>query len=77
MKDVTIKQYADLVKFAELKLKEDWVMAADPFKVIGVARDLGLDSLVQEFKDRLEQEQEIQDEIKAYHNPYLSTLGNH
>lgn len=77
MKDVTIKQYSDMVNFCKLKLKEDFAMKADPFKVIGVAEDLCLFDLAAEFRQQLKDDKETQADIRAYHEPTLKTMFNH
>ena len=63
--------------FAKLKLKEDWGMGADPLKLIGLADELELDDLADEFKEQLKEEKEGQKEIQAYHEPTLKTFSNH
>lgn len=76
-KEQTIKQYSDMVKFCEATLREHFAMKADPTKVIGLAKELGLHDLADEFKQQLKDDAETLADIRAYREPTLKTLGNH
>lgn len=77
MKDQTLNEYGKMIKFCEATLKEHFVMKADPIKVIGLAKEIGLHDLASEFEQQLKDEDELQADIRAYHEPALKTLGNH
>lgn len=77
MKDQTINEYGNMIKFCEATLKEHFVMKADPLKVIGLAKELGLHDLADEFEQQLKDEDELQADIRAYHEPTLKTFSNH
>ena len=49
MKDQTINEYSKMIKFCEATLKEHFVMKADPIKVIGLAKEIGMHDLADEF----------------------------
>jgi hypothetical protein len=63
--------------FAKLKLKEDWGMGADPIKLIGLAEEIGMQDLADEFKEQLKEDKEHQASIKEYFEPTLKTFSNH
>ena len=77
MKDQTINEYGKMIKFCEATLKEHFVMKADPLKVIGLAKEIGLHDLADEFEQQLKDEDELQADIRAYHEPTLKTFSNH
>jgi hypothetical protein len=77
MKDQTIKQYANMIDYCETTLREHWVMGADPAKLIGLAEEIGMQDLADEFKEQLKEDKEHQASIKEYHEPTLKTFSNH
>jgi ferritin-like metal-binding protein YciE len=77
MKDQTIKQYANMVDFCETTIREHWGMGADPAKLIGLAEEIGMQDLADEFRQQLKEEKEEQKDIQAYHEPTLKTFSNH
>jgi hypothetical protein len=77
MKNQTIKQYANMVDFCETTLREHWGMGADPLKLIGLAEEIGMEDLADEFRQQLKEEKEYQKDIQAYHEPTLKTFSNH
>ena len=77
MKDQTINEYGNMIKFCEATLREHFVMKADPLKVIGLAKEIGLHDLADEFEQQLKDEDELQADIRAYHEPTLKTFSNH
>ena len=77
MKNQTINEYGNMIKFCEATLKEHFVMKADPIKVIGLAKEIGLHDLADEFEQQLKDEDELQADIRFYHEPALKTIGNH
>ena len=77
MKDQTINEYGNMIKFCEATLREHFVMKADPIKVIGLAEEMGLHDLVDEFNQQLKDDAETLSDIRAYHSPYLKTIFNH
>lgn len=77
MKDQTLNEYSKMIKFCEATLKEHFVMKADPIKVIGLAKEIGLHDLADEFEQQLKDEDELQADIRAYHEPTLKTFSNH
>ena len=77
MKDQTLNEYGNMIKFCEATLKEHFVMKADPLKVIGLAKEIGLHDLADEFEQQLKDDAETLSDIRAYHEPTLKTIGNH
>ena len=77
MKNQTIKQYANMVDYCETTLREHWGMGADPLKLIGLADEIGMEDLDDEFRQQLKEEKEYQKDIQAYHEPTLKTFSNH
>lgn len=77
MKDQTLNEYSKMIKFCEATLREHFVMKADPIKVIGLAKEIGLHDLADEFEQQLKDEDELQADIRAYHEPTLKTFLNH
>ena len=77
MKDQTIKQYSNMIDYCETTLREHWGMGADPAKIIGLAEEIGMEDLANEFRQQLKEEKEDQREIQAYHEPTLKTFSNH
>ena len=77
MKDQTINEYGNMIKFCEATLKEHFVMKADPIKVIGLAKEMGLHDLADEFNQQLRDDSETLADIRAYHEFALKTIGNH
>lgn len=76
MKDQTIKQYANMVDYCETTLREHWGMSADPLKLIGLAEEIGMQDLADEFKEQLKEDKEHQASIKEYLEPTsLKTFG--
>jgi hypothetical protein len=66
-----------IIQFAEFKLREDWGMGADPAKLIGLAEEIGMQDLADEFKEQLKEDKEHQASIKEYFEPTLKTFSNH
>jgi ferritin-like metal-binding protein YciE len=52
-------------------------MGADPAKLIGLAEEIGMQDLADEFRQQLKEEKEEQREIQTYHEPTLKTFSNH
>jgi hypothetical protein len=77
MKSQTIKQYANMVDFCETTLREHWGNGADPAKLIGLAEEIGMEDLADEFKEQLKEDKEHQASIKEYFEPTLKTFSNH
>jgi hypothetical protein len=77
MKDQTIKQYANMIDYCETTLREHWGMGADPAKLIGLAEEIGMEDLADEFKEQLKEDKEHQASIKEYFEPTLKTFSNH
>lgn len=77
MKDQTIKEYANMSAFCETTLREHWGMGGDPAKLIGLAEEMGMQDLANEFRQQLKDEKEEQKEIQAYHEPTLKTFSDH
>jgi hypothetical protein len=77
MKSQTIKQYANMVDYCETTLREHWGMGADPAKLIGLAEEIGMEDLADEFKEQLKEDKEHQASIKEYFEPTLKTFSNH
>ena len=77
MKDQTIKQYDNMITFCETTLREHWGMGADPIKLIGLAEEIGMNELADEFRQQLKEDKEHQADIQAYHEPTLKTMFNH
>ena len=77
MKDQTLNEYSSMIKFCEATLREHFVMKADPLKIIGLAEEMGLHDLADEFEQQLKDDSEILADIRTYHEPILKTLGNH
>lgn len=77
MKDQTLNEYSKMIKFCEATLKEYFVMKADPLKVIGLAKEIGLHDLADEFEQQLKDDAETLADILAYHEPTLKTFSNH
>jgi hypothetical protein len=77
MKDQTIKQYDNMITFCEVTLREHFGMGADPAKLIGLAEEIGMQDLADEFKEQLKQDKEHQADIKEYFEPTLKTFSNH
>lgn len=77
MKDQTLNEYGNMIKFCEATLREHFVMKADPIKVIGVAKELGLHDLADEFEQQLKDDAETLADIRAYYEPALKTFSNH
>jgi hypothetical protein len=76
MKDQTIKQYANMIDYCENTLREHWGMGADPIKLIGLAEEIGMEDLANEFKEQLKEDKEHQASIKEYFEPTeLKTFG--
>jgi ferritin-like metal-binding protein YciE len=69
MKSQTIKQYANMIDYCENTLREHWGMGADPIKLIGLAEEIGMQDLADEFRQQLKEEKEEQREIHDYHSP--------
>ena len=77
MKDQTINEYSKMIKFCELTLREHWGNGADPVKIIGISKEIGLHDLADEFNQMLKDEKETERENAATFEPSLKTLGNH
>jgi hypothetical protein len=77
MKSQTIKQYSNMIDYCTFKLREDWGMGADPLKLIGLAEEIGMQDLADEFKEQLKEDKEHQASIKEYFEPTLKTFSNH
>ncbi len=77
MKDQTIKQYSNMIDYCETTLREHWGMGADPAKLIGLAEEIGMQDLADEFRQQLKEEKEHQASIKEYFEPTLKTFSNH
>lgn len=77
MKDQKLNEYSKMIKFCEATLKEHFVMKADPIKVIGLTKEIGLHDLADEFEQQLRDDAETLADIRAYHEPALKTIGNH
>jgi len=77
MKSQTIKQYANMIEYCETTLREHWGMGADPIKLIGLAEEIGMEDLANEFKEQLKEDKEHQASIKEYFEPTLKTFSNH
>ena len=77
MKSQTIKQYANMIDYCETTLREHWGMGADPAKLIGLAEEIGMQDLADEFKEQLKEDKEHQASIKEYFEPTLKTFSNH
>ena len=77
MKDQTIKQFCVMRDFCETTLREHWGMGADPAKLIGLAEEIGMQDLANEFKEQLKEEKEHQADIKEYFEPTLKTFSDH
>lgn len=69
MKDQTITEYKNMLAFCEATLREHFGMKADPLKVIGLAKEIGMHDLANEFIDQLKQDKEIEQSITDYHKP--------
>ena len=80
MKDQTIKQYENMITFCETTLREHFCMGADPAKLIGLAEEIGMQDLADEFKEQLKEEKEeqkdIQDNLHPHFN-FIKTFSNH
>lgn len=77
MKEQTLNEYSKMIKFCEATLKEHFAMKADPLKVIGLAKEIGMHDLASEFEQQLKDDKETQADIRAYHEPTLKTIFNH
>jgi hypothetical protein len=77
MKNQTIKQYSNMIDFCETTLREHWGNGADPAKLIGLAEEIGVQDLADEFKEQLKEDKEHQASIKEYFEPTLKTFSNH
>lgn len=77
MTDQTIKQFCVMRDFCETTLREHWGMGADPAKLIGLAEEIGMQDLADEFRQQLKDDKETQADIRAYHEPTLKTFSNH
>ena len=77
MKDETIKQFFAMRDFCETTLREHWGMGADPIKLIGLAEEMGMQDLADEFKEQLKQDKEHQADIKEHFEPTLKIFSNH
>jgi hypothetical protein len=76
MKSQTIKQYSNMVDFCETTLKEHWGMGADPAKLIGLAEEIGMQDLADEFRQQLKEEKEVEQTKTDYLTPTeLKTFG--
>jgi ferritin-like metal-binding protein YciE len=76
MKDQTIKQYANMVDYCETTLREHWGMGADPAKLIGLAEEIGMQDLADEFRQQLKEEKEVEQTKSDYLTPTeLKTFG--
>lgn len=69
MKSQTIKQYSNMIDYCETTLREHWGMGADPIKLIGLAEEIGMQDLADEFKEQLKEDKEHQASIKEYFEP--------
>lgn len=80
MKNQTIKQYANMIDYCENTLREHWGMGADPAKLIGLAEEIGMQDLADEFRQQLKEEKEekreIQDNLHPHFN-FIKTFSNH
>ena len=77
MKDQTLNEYGNMIKFCKATLREHFVMKADPIKVIGLAKEIGLHDLADEFNQQLKDDSETLADIRAYHEPTLKTFSKH
>jgi hypothetical protein len=76
MKDQTIKQYSNMIDYCETTLREHWGMGADAAKLIGLAEEIGMQDLADEFRQQLKEEKEEQREMQAYlTSTELKTFG--
>ena len=64
MKDQTIEQYDNMITFCETTLREHWGMGGDPAKLIGLAEEIGMQDLADEFRQQLKEEKETQKDIQ-------------
>jgi ferritin-like metal-binding protein YciE len=80
MKSQTIKQYSNMIEYCETTLREHWGMGADPIKLIGLAEEIGMQDLADEFKEQLKEEKEEQKEIQDNLHPhfnFIKTFSSH
>lgn len=80
MKDQTIKQYENMITFCETTLREHFCMGADPAKLIGLAEEIGMNELADEFRQQLKEEKETQKDIQDNLHPhfnFIKTFSNH
>jgi ferritin-like metal-binding protein YciE len=80
MKSQTIKQYSNMIDYCENTLREHWGMGADPAKLIGLAEEIGMQDLADEFRQQLKEEKEEQKEIQHNLHPrfnFIKTFSNH
>ena len=80
MKSQTIKQYSNMIDYCETTLREHWGMGADPIKLIGLADEIGMQDLADEFRQQLKEEKEEQKEIQDNLHPhfnFIKTFSNH
>lgn len=76
MKDQTITEYKNMLAFCETTLREHFGMKADPFKVIGLAKEIGMHDLANDLKEQLNENKELEETKREYLAPYgLKTFG--
>ncbi len=65
-----------MIEYCETTLREHWGMGADPIKLIGLAEEIGMQHLADEFRQQLKEEKEEQREMQAYlTSTELKTFG--